>query len=70
MHFLADESTGPDVAEWLTTNGHEVFSVYDESQGMSDYHIVQKAFNENWMLITNDAAEILRRLGSCIVKLR
>ena len=54
MRFLVDESTGPAVAEWLATQGHEVFSVYDAARGMNDDDIVQKAFDENWILITND----------------
>lgn len=54
MRFLVDESTGPAVAEWLTTNGHEVFSVYESARGMHDDDIVRRAFDENWILITND----------------
>lgn len=33
---------------------HEVFSVYHEARGLEDTEIVQKAFAENWILITND----------------
>jgi predicted nuclease of predicted toxin-antitoxin system len=54
MRFLIDESTGPAVAEWLSAEGHEVYSVYDLARGMHDDNIVQKAFDENWILITND----------------
>ncbi|OIN87647.1 MAG: hypothetical protein COS37_06730 [Anaerolineae bacterium CG03_land_8_20_14_0_80_58_20] len=54
MRFLVDESTGPAVAEWLGGQGHEVFSVYDLARGMDDDAIVKKAFEENWVLITND----------------
>lgn len=54
MRFLVDESTGSTVARWLRTQGHEVFSVYDESRGVDDEVIIQKAFDENWILITND----------------
>lgn len=54
MRFLVDESTGPKVAQWLETQGHEVFSVYDSARGISDDEIIQKAFTENWILITND----------------
>ena len=54
MRFLVDECTGPAVAEWLQAQGHEVFSVYDSARGMDDDDIVQKAFEENWILITND----------------
>ena len=54
MRFLVDESTGPRVAEWLAGQGHEVFSVYQSARGWDDESIVQKAFAENWILITND----------------
>ena len=54
MRFLVDESTGPTVAEWLSGQGHEVFSVYESARGLDDDAIVQKAHLENWILITND----------------
>jgi len=54
MRFMVDECTGPSVARWLQTNGHEVFSVYEEARGMLDDEIIVKAFAEDWILITND----------------
>ena len=54
MRFLVDECTGPKVAHWLHKQGYEVFSVYDEARGMDDDDILTKAFDENWILITND----------------
>ncbi len=54
MRFLVDECTGPAVAEWLRTQKHEVFSVYDEARGLDDGTVIQKAYAENWILITND----------------
>ena len=54
MRFLVDECTGPGVAKWLRDKGHEVFSVYEESPGIDDLSIITKAFNEKWLLITND----------------
>jgi len=54
MRFLVDECTGPTVSRWLRSNGHEVFSVFDEARGMDDDKIIQKAREENWILITND----------------
>jgi predicted nuclease of predicted toxin-antitoxin system len=54
MRFLVDESTGVAVANWLREQGHEVFSVYEEARGMDDDSIIQKAFTESWILITND----------------
>jgi predicted nuclease of predicted toxin-antitoxin system len=54
MRFLVDECTGPAVAGWLREQGYEVFSVFDSARGLDDIAIVQKAFSENWILITND----------------
>ena len=54
MRFLVDECTGPAVATWLRTQNHEVFSVFEQSRGMNDEDIIQKAASENWILITND----------------
>lgn len=54
MRFLVDECTGPSVADWLREQNYEVFSVYQEARGMEDNDIIQKAFEEDWILITND----------------
>ncbi|NWF58623.1 MAG: DUF5615 family PIN-like protein [Fischerella sp.] len=54
MRFLVDECTGPAVACWLRNQAHQVFSVYEEARGMSDDDVLQKALDENWILITND----------------
>ena len=54
MRFLVDESTGVVVARWLRAQGHEVFSVYEDARGVDDDTIIQKAFDEHWILITND----------------
>jgi len=42
------------VAEWLRKNGHDVLSVFNESRGMQDAEIIQKAFTDNRILVTND----------------
>lgn len=54
MRFLVDECTGPKVAAYLRDEGHEVFSVFDEARGIEDDQVIQKAYDENWILITND----------------
>ena len=54
MRFVVDECTGPVVARWLLQSGHDVFSVYDDARGVSDDDILQKAFMQNRILITND----------------
>lgn len=47
MRFLVDECTGPKVAEWLRSEGHDVLSVYDEACGIDDGEIVRRAFAED-----------------------
>ena len=54
MRFLVDESTGPAVGRWLRDQGHEVFSVYEKARGMDDDDLINKAFAEDWILVTND----------------
>ena len=54
MRFPVDECTGPAVARWLRSHSHDVFSVYEEARGMGDDDILDKAYSENWILITND----------------
>jgi len=54
MRFLVDECTGPKVAEWLRSQGHEIFSVFDEARGAEDEEVIQKAYGGGWILITND----------------
>jgi predicted nuclease of predicted toxin-antitoxin system len=54
MRFLVDECTGPKVAAWLQSQGHEIFSVFDKARGIEDDEVIQKAHTENWILITND----------------
>ncbi len=44
MRFLVDECTGPNVAQWLSKQKPEVFSVYKEARGMEDDDIIEKAF--------------------------
>jgi len=54
MRLLVDECTGPIVARWLRDHSHKVFSVYEEARGMADDDILGKAYDEDWILITND----------------
>ena len=54
MRFLVDECTGPNAAVWLRGQGYEVFSAYEQSRGASDAILIEKAFAENWILVTND----------------
>lgn len=54
MRFLVDECTGPAVAQWLRSQRHDVFSVYEQARGLEDDAIIQKAFEDNRILVTND----------------
>jgi len=54
MRFLIDECTGPSVAHWLQDQGHEVFSIYENARGLDDEDILQYAYDNNYILITND----------------
>lgn len=45
---------GPAVAKWLLQQNHDVFSVYDEIRGANDREVIQKAYEQNRILITND----------------
>ena len=54
MRFLVDECTGPTVAQWLRDQAHEVLSVHEEARGMVDDDILDKAHDEERILITND----------------
>ena len=54
MRFLVDECTGTSVSDWLKSESHDVFSVFEEWRGASDDDILEKCKNENYILITSD----------------
>lgn len=54
MRFLVDECAGPKLAEWLVSQGHDVFSVFDQRRGASDDEIAKQALQESRILITLD----------------
>ncbi len=54
MRFLIDECVGTSVAEWLQSKKYEVFSVFDDWRGATDDEILDKALQENYILITSD----------------
>jgi predicted nuclease of predicted toxin-antitoxin system len=54
VRFLVDECTGPGVAQWLGSQGHDVFSAYHQSPSAFDEELLQRAVAENRILITND----------------
>lgn len=54
MRFLVDECTGPGVAKWPSEKGYDVVSIFDEAAGTSDDLLLDRAFEESRILITND----------------
>lgn len=51
---MVDECVGPSLANWLRSQGYDVVSSYDNLQGLSDNMVLQKAYQENRILITSD----------------
>jgi hypothetical protein len=49
-----DECTGPAVAQWLGRQNHDVISVFDEIRGADYRDVIQKACEQDRILITND----------------
>jgi predicted nuclease of predicted toxin-antitoxin system len=54
MRFLVDESAGPALARWLRETGHEAVSVFDDLRGATDATILDKAAEEDRILVTTD----------------
>ena len=54
MKFIVDECVGPAVARWLRQQNYDVISVFDDMRGATDDVVLQKAFQENRILITAD----------------
>lgn len=54
MRFLVDECTGQGVARWLHAHGYDTRSIYEEARGSTDEEVMQRAFNEDRTVITND----------------
>jgi predicted nuclease of predicted toxin-antitoxin system len=54
VRFLVDECTGPSLATWLADKGHDVFSVFTSARGADDDWVLQKAYSDNRILVTND----------------
>lgn len=50
--FLADESCGMPVVGALREAGHDVVAIADDSPGVSDDRVIEKAVREQRILIT------------------
>lgn len=55
MKFLIDENVGQSVVDYLKGKGYDVIvATADELKGREDYFILDYAFKENRVIITND----------------
>src|SRR5258708_2188161 len=54
MRFIVDECAGPRVSDWLMALGNDVFCVRRRAKGSSDNQVIERAFEENRVLITID----------------
>jgi len=54
IKFLVDECTGPNVALWLKSQDYITISIYDEFPGKKDFDILKMAFDNNYVIVTND----------------
>jgi predicted nuclease of predicted toxin-antitoxin system len=54
VRFVVDECTGPWVAAWLASAGHDVVSVFARDRGASDEAVLRRAVEEDRVLVTND----------------
>jgi predicted nuclease of predicted toxin-antitoxin system len=54
MRFVVDESTGLSIYGYLIREGHDAIFVGDQMQQSDDANILEFAFRENRVLVTND----------------
>jgi hypothetical protein len=65
LRFLVDECTGPAVTRWLSTQGHDVLSIFHTDRAAHDAAILTRALAEDRIVVTNDKGfgEIIFREG-------
>jgi predicted nuclease of predicted toxin-antitoxin system len=54
VRFLVDECAGPTVARWLREQGYDAFSVFEEARGVDDEWVINRALEDDRILITAD----------------
>jgi predicted nuclease of predicted toxin-antitoxin system len=54
MNFVADESCAGPVVQALREAGHDVVSIAEVAKGATDDEVLQRALEENRVLITED----------------
>jgi predicted nuclease of predicted toxin-antitoxin system len=75
LKFLVDESTGLKVHEELKQMGFDTLSVIEIMRGAEDIEVMQKATEENRIIITNDKdfgwlAALYKPPGIILLRLR
>ena len=65
MRFIVDESTGFGIARYLQSEGHDVLIVAEVMPEADDVTILQRAFVEERIVVTND-----KDFGELIFRLR
>lgn len=54
VKFLVDESSGIKLVRWLQEAGFDTLSVIEVMPGAKDKQVLERAFSENRVLVTND----------------
>lgn len=54
LRFLVDETTGMSVAQFLRSLGYDTVSVGQWRPSATDQEVLEKAYRENRVLVTND----------------
>lgn len=65
MRFLADECCSATLVEALREDGHDVLFMIEHDPGASDARVLQRAFDENRLLLTED-----KDFGELVYRLR
>ena len=54
MNLLADENVASSIVDRLRRDGHTVLYVVDLAPGITDHEVLQRANNDEALLLTND----------------
>lgn len=54
IKFLVDESVEYGIVKFLRSEGYDVFSITEENPSIDDLEVLQKAYLQKRILITND----------------
>ncbi len=54
MRFIVDECIDKKICEWLRKSNHDIISIYENYRGYKDIKVLNLAYNEDRILITDD----------------